>query len=50
MSNGRKSPQGPASIQRMAEAVFESRGKALEWLESPINVNRRGTKTAVRYL
>ena len=40
MSSGWKSPQGPASIQRMAEAVFESRGKALEWLESPINALR----------
>lgn len=33
-------PQCPVSIQRMAEAVFESRAKALEWLESPINALR----------
>lgn len=36
MSMEGKPQQTPVSIQLTAEAVFESREKALEWLESPI--------------
>lgn len=35
--------QTPASVLLMAETVFESRKKALEWLESPIRALRGET-------
>jgi putative toxin-antitoxin system antitoxin component (TIGR02293 family) len=36
MSKYSDTQKTPASVQLMAEAVFGSRKKALEWLESPI--------------